>query len=202
MTAYAGAIAFSGTAKTAGGEDLALVTRTKAGEVEAFSELVRRHERVVFNLAYRFMRDATLAEDMTQEAFLKAYRLIKGFRGDCTFSTWLYRVTCSVCLTELKRRRKRSEVELLPGGRDVPVATGATDSWDAAEIVRRCVGRLPDHYATIITLYYLQEISYEEIAQIMNIPLGTLKTWMHRARLQLKTVVEKELPDYERPPSD
>jgi len=84
--------------------DLALVERTKAGDVDAFSTLAERHERVVYNLAYRFMRDHALAEDMAQEAFLKAFRLLGGFRGDCSFSTWLYRVTSSVCLTELKRR--------------------------------------------------------------------------------------------------
>ena len=94
--------------------DLVLVERTKAGDVEAFSTLAERHERVVYNLAYRFMRDHALAEDMAQEAFLKAFRLLKGFRGDCSFSTWLYRVTSSVCLTELNRRKRRGEVELLP----------------------------------------------------------------------------------------
>jgi len=171
--------------------DLDLVTRTKKGEITAFDELVRRNERVVYNLSYRFMRDPNLAEDMAQEAFLKAFRLLKGFRGDCSFSTWLYRVTCSVCLTELNRRKKRNEVELVPSHADR--ATSSLDYNDTHEIVRRCVTKLPERYASIVTMYYLEEISYEEIADTMNIPMGTLKTWMHRARHQLKKIVEKEL---------
>jgi RNA polymerase sigma-70 factor (ECF subfamily) len=172
--------------------DLALVQRTRAGDVEAFSELVRRHERIVFNLAYRFMRDNALAEDMAQEAFLKAYRLLNGFRGDCSFSTWLYRVTSSVCLTELSRRKRRGEVELTPSHED-SASTEPEEASDMPELVRRCVTKLPDRYATIVSLYYLQEVPYEDIAEAMRIPMGTLKTWMHRARLQLRKIVEKEM---------
>lgn len=168
-----------------------LVARSKEGDPIAFEELVRRGERIVYNLAYRFMRDPTLAEDMAQEAFLKAYRLLSGFRGDCSFSTWLYRVTSSVCLTELNRRKKRGEVELLPSHAESAVSPNEYN--DTHEIIRRCVTKLPERYASIVTLYYLEEISYEEIANIMNIPMGTLKTWMHRARNQLKKIVEKEL---------
>jgi RNA polymerase sigma-70 factor (ECF subfamily) len=172
--------------------DLALVQRTRAGEIEAFSELVRRHERIVFNLAFRFMRDNALAEDMAQEAFLKAFRLLYGFRGDCSFSTWLYRVTSSVCLTELNRRKRRGEVELTPSHED-NASTGPEESSDMPELVRRCVTKLPERYATIVSLYYLQEVAYEDIAEAMRIPMGTLKTWMHRARLQLRKIVEKEM---------
>ncbi|MBN2311878.1 MAG: RNA polymerase sigma factor [Candidatus Hydrogenedentes bacterium] len=172
-----------------------MVDRAKAGETEAFSELALRHERVVYNLAYRFMRDPGLAEDMAQEAFLKAFRLLKGFRGDCSFSTWLYRVTTSVCLTELNRRKRRGEIELLPS-HAAKLATDQPEASDTPELIRRCVGQLPDRYATIVTLFYLQEVSYEEIAEIMKIPMGTLKTWMHRARHQLRKIVEKELKSH------
>lgn len=175
--------------------DLDLVNRTKRGDVEAFSGLVRRHQRTVYNLAYRFMRDALLAEDMTQEAFLKAYRLLKGFRGDCSFSTWMYRVTCSVCLTELNRRNKRAEVELLPAHVG-EAASVLPETSDTARLVRACVAKLPERYASIMSSYYLHDISYEEIARVMRIPMGTLKTWMFRARQQLRRIVEQELaPD-------
>ena len=172
--------------------DLELVVRAKKGDTEAFSALVQRHQRMVFNLAYRFLRDVTLAEDMAQEAFLKAYRLLDGFRGDCNFSTWMYRVTASVCLTEINRRKRRQEIELQPTHERQPPAR-AVDTSDLPDIIRRYVGMLPGRYASIVTLYYLKEISYDEIAQIMRIPMGTLKTWMHRARNQLKTIVEKEM---------
>ena len=171
--------------------DLELVVRAKKGDADAFSILVKRHQNLVFNLAYRFMRDSALAEDMAQEAFLKAYRLLNGFRGDCNFSTWMYRVTVSVCLTEINRRKKRQEVELQPiDGRREPQSR--IESSDVFELIRGCVKLLPARYASIITLYYLKEIPYDEIAQVMQIPMGTLKTWMYRARNQLRSIVEKE----------
>ena len=194
-TAAAGAPAISAVTDIPESEvvsDIALVKSSKSGDTEAFSELVRRHQHIIYNVAFRFMRDVALAEDMAQEAFLKAFRLLRGFRGECSFSTWMYRVTCSVCLTELKRRKRRGEVELRPNHIN-QAATHPSDSSDMPEHIRRCVGELPDHYATIITLYYLQGISYDEIAQVMEIPMGTLKTWMFRARKQLRKIVEKEL---------
>lgn len=172
--------------------DLELVNLSKNGDTDAFSELVRRHQHIVYNVSYRFMRDNALAEDMAQDAFLKAFRLLKGFRGDCSFSTWMYRVTCSVCLTELNRRKRRGEVELLPAhAGEAPSAS--LETADLPEHIRRCVKLLPDRYAQIITLYYLKGVNYDEIAQVMEIPMGTLKTWMFRARKQLRKIVEKEV---------
>ncbi|HOQ32756.1 MAG TPA: RNA polymerase sigma factor [Candidatus Hydrogenedens sp.] len=172
--------------------ELELVRKSQKGDTEAFAELVRKYQQIVFNISYRFMRDTNLAEDMAQESFIKAFKHIKGFRGDCAFSTWLYRVTCSVCLTELNRRKKRAEVELQP---DTPVGSVETkiNEYEIAEKIRKCVTNLSDRYATVLTLYYLNGISYEEIAEIMDIPVGTLKTWMFRARKQLRKIVEKEI---------
>lgn len=196
MTAHAAAEPWllRSTADTMQDSDQTLVDRTKTGDIEAFSELVRRHEKTVYNLAYRFMREPALAEDMAQEAFLKAFRLLGGFRGDSSFSTWLYRVTSSVCLTELSRRKRRGEVELEPAHMAAAGEDGEpADDAEQAELIRRCVQQLPERYATVITLYYLEEIPYEQIAEVMEIPMGTLKTWMHRARNALRTIVEKEL---------
>lgn len=175
--------------------ELELVRKSQKGDTEAFAELVRKYQQIVFNISYRFMRDTNLAEDMAQESFLKAFKHIKGFRGDCAFSTWLYRVTCSVCLTELNKRKKRAEVELQP---NTPVGSIETkvSEYEIAEKIRKCVTHLSDRYAMVLTLYYLNGISYEEIAEIMDIPVGTLKTWMFRARKQLRKIVEKEIfPD-------
>lgn len=172
--------------------DIVLVQATKEGHTEAFSELVRRHQHIVFNVACRFMRDAAMSEDMAQEAFLKGYRLLKGFRGDCSFSTWMYRVTCSVCLTELNKRKRRKEVAL-ETEHTKGMAVYPDENIDMPEHIRRCIAKLPKRYATIITLYYLEGLPYDEIVEIMQVPMGTLKTWMFRARKQLSTIVEKEL---------
>lgn len=189
-------IAISGVALGGGPDaeisDLELVNQSKQGDPEAFSELVRRHQHITFNVAYRYMRDMTQAEDMAQEAFLKAFRLLKGFRGDCSFSTWMYRVTCSVCLTELSKRKRRAETAFMPHHADRN-AVQPDEDMDMPEHIRRCVAKLPERYHQIITLYYLKGVAYEEIAQVMEVPMGTLKTWMFRARKQLRKIVEKEV---------
>lgn len=183
-------------------DDLALVARAQGGDTEAFSLLVERHQHRVYNLAYRFMRDAASAEDMAQEAFIKAFRLLRGFRGECHFSTWLYRVAVNVCLTELGRRAKRQYLpQAWREAHPAACAGLAGAAWpeaspDIPELIRGCVAKLPERYRAIITLYYLDELPYEEIADIMEIPMGTLKTWMHRARRQLKNIVEQELHIY------
>lgn len=172
-------------------DDLQLVQQAKAGHTEAFSELVRRHQDEAYSLAYRFMRDASLAEDMAQEAFLKAFRLLQSFRGECSFRTWMYRVVSSVCLTELRRRKNRHEVEWNDSLE--LSAEDATVDRDLYEKIRNCVRLLPDRYATVISMYYLAGVPYEEIADALNIPLGTLKTWMFRARRMLRQIVEREI---------
>ncbi len=173
--------------------DEALVSRVKRGRTEAFSELVQRHQHTVYSLCLRYMKDPALAEDMAQESFIKGFRLLHGFRGDCRFSTWMYRVTSSVCLTELSRRGKRGEVPL----DDAPQPSRDAEAGESelAEIVRHCVTRLPERYATIVTMYYLQQLPYEEIAAAMKIPVGTLKTWMFRARKELRALVDAQLGD-------
>ncbi|HOE65496.1 MAG TPA: RNA polymerase sigma factor [Candidatus Hydrogenedentes bacterium] len=195
MSAFAAAMptAMGGAAMHEEATDAQLVTRAKEGDAAAFSSLILRHQRIVYNLAFRFMRNATQAEDMAQEAFLKAFRLLEGFRGDSSFSTWLYRVTCSVCLTELDRRKRRGEVDLQPIHDRAETIRSSHADADEAELIRRCVTKLPEKYAQVLTLYYLQEIPYEDLAKIMGAPQGTLKTWMHRARNCLREIVEKEL---------
>lgn len=172
--------------------ELELVALAKQGDTDAFSRLVTRHQHMVYNLSLRFMRDAALAEDMAQEAFLKAYRLLKGFRGDCSFSTWIYRVTASVCISELNRRKRRKEVELLPI-HEKQEAPAPREYFDLQDLLRRCIAKLPTRYESVVNLYYLKETPYDEIAKALQIPMGTLKIWMHRARKQLKGILEKEL---------
>jgi len=173
--------------------DEALVERTQAGEVEAFSELARRHEQTVYNLALRFMRNHSLAEDMAQEAFLNAFRKIRKFRGDARFSTWLYRIVCNTCLSELQKRKRRGELSATMEVGLPETPDRAAIHADEAELIRRCVAQLPKRYAQAITLYYLKDCSYDEAAEIMEVPQGTLKTWMHRARRHLRDIVGKEL---------
>jgi RNA polymerase sigma-70 factor (ECF subfamily) len=161
------------------------------GDSNAFGELVRLHERTVYNLCLRFMRDPHAAEDMAQDAFLKAFRRIRTFRGRSAFSTWLYRLTVNTCLDELAKRKRRRAYTLEEA--PIPAEMPAPERSETAAIIRACVAKLPERDAMLITLYYLEEESYERIAAKLELPMGTLKTWLHRARKRLRTIVEKEL---------
>jgi RNA polymerase sigma-70 factor (ECF subfamily) len=170
-----------------------LVARARAGDADAFAELAEAHEQRVYQVALRFMRDPVAAQDMAQEALLKAFRLIGGFRGRSRFSTWLYRVTANVCYDELARRKRRGEVALEAhhlSERTEGPAPLARDEVLAR--VRDRVAELPENYATVLTLYYLHDIPYEEIARTLGVPEGTVKTWMHRARKALRASVEED----------
>ena len=174
--------------------DLELVALAQKGDSDAFGVLVERHQRFVYNVALRIMKEPSLSEDMAQEAFLKAYRLLSGFRGDSAFSTWLYRVTANVCLSEIARRNRGQEVALGPEhDREIASHAEHAETTDLAEALARCVTKLSPRYKNIITLYYFKEKAYDEIAQALKVPIGTLKTWMYRARNELKRIVEEEL---------
>ena len=174
--------------------DLELVALAQKQDSDAFGVLVERHQRFVYNVALRIMKEPSLAEDMAQEAFLKAYRLLGSFRGDSAFSTWLYRVTANVCLSEIARRNRGQEVPFAPEhDREIASHAEHAENNDLAETLARCVTRLSPRYKHIITLYYFKEKAYDEIAQALKVPIGTLKTWMYRARTELKRIVEEEL---------
>jgi RNA polymerase sigma-70 factor (ECF subfamily) len=142
------------------------------------------------------MRDPVAAQDMAQEALLKAFRLVGGFKGKSRFSTWLYRVTANVCFDELARRKRRGEVALEPGHlADRAESPAPLEREELLARIRDRVAELPENYATVLTLYYLEEVPYEEIARVLRVPAGTVKTWMHRARKALRERVEE---DFER----
>ena len=172
-------------------DDKALVKRAQQGDQEAFAELVIRHQRYVYNLAYRLLRDTDEAEDLAQEAFLRAWRGLGGFRGEAKFTTWLYRVVTNLCYNRLNGLRRQlvdvnaDDVDLLasPSDEDPPMAAEAAER---RAFLHRQIAALPDKYQLVITLFYLQEFSYQEIAQVLDLPLGTVKTHLYRARERLK----------------
>jgi RNA polymerase sigma-70 factor (ECF subfamily) len=172
-------------------DDKALVKRAQQGNQEAFAKLVTRHQRYVYNLAYRLLRDTDEAEDLAQEAFLRAWRGLGGFRGEAKFTTWLYRVVTNLCYNRLNGLRRQlvdvnaDDVDLLasPSDKDPPVVAEAAER---RAFLHRQIAALPDKYQLVITLFYLQGFSYQEIAQVLDLPLGTVKTHLYRARERLK----------------
>lgn len=167
-------------------DDQALIAGTLAGRPEAFEELVVRYERAVYNLAVRTLHDATEAQDAAQEAFFKAYRALGTFRPGAKFSTWIFTICYRGCCDRLAKRKRFSGDEL-PDRAD-PSAGPAmlAEQNDEAVRLRAAIDALPEKYRAVITLYHLQGRQYEEIATVLNLPLGTVKTHLFRAKEQLR----------------
>lgn len=176
--------------------DLELVRRAQRGELEAFDLLVRRHETRAVSLAYRLIGDLESAHDAAQDAFVAAWRALPSFRGDAAFSTWLYRIVYNACVDLDKQRRRRAAVSLederSPGHGTREQQDGAAGPHELVEVselqelVRQALLRLPLHHRTIITLFDIQGLTYEEIGSVMRAPLGTVKSRLNRARQALR----------------
>jgi RNA polymerase sigma-70 factor (ECF subfamily) len=180
-------------------EELALVARARGGDQDAFGVLVRLHQRQVYNLALRMLRDVDEASEATQDAFLAAWQGLRSFRGDARFTTWLYRITYNHCLRLLEQRRRdvsaRAELAAESAREHSPQgALSAQHASDAEqrmrETVRGEIANLPTKYRIVLVLRHLQELSYEEMAEVMSMPIGTVKTQLFRARALLKERLE------------
>ena len=177
-------------------EELAVIRRVQKGDVNAFEALVSAYEKNVYNLALRMMGNAQDAEDMAQEAFLKAYNSLPGFRGDSKFSVWLYRIVSNVCLDQLRKKSKRPTVSLSMEDEDGEETQ--LDLPDTAqspeellekkltrEAVRRGLAQLPEDARQILLLREIQGLSYEEIGEALGLEPGTVKSRIFRARKRL-----------------
>jgi RNA polymerase sigma-70 factor (ECF subfamily) len=161
------------------------------GDTEAFATLVERHQRTIFNLLYRMLGDYDDAAEVAQEAFLSAYRSIKSFRGDSSFSTWLYRIAVNHANTRRKslaQSQQRSALmeSLEPVGAGGPDPAAAMERKELRERVQAALNGLEAEDATIILLRDLQDVPYETVADMLGIPIGTVKSRLHRARRALK----------------
>jgi RNA polymerase sigma-70 factor, ECF subfamily len=175
-----------------GPEDGHLVAMTLDGNGEAFATLVERYDRAVYHLAYRTLHDVEEARDAAQEAFFKAYRSLRTFKPGSKFSTWIFAITYHACCDRLNRRKRYSNEEL-PDRADPGAGPEATAiQLDEARRLRAAIDALPEKYRTVITLYHLQGQQYEEIAQVLGLPMGTVKTHLFRAKEQLRKLLSAE----------
>jgi RNA polymerase sigma-70 factor, ECF subfamily len=158
---------------------------------EAFELLVDRYQDKVFHLALSLMRDRGLAEDMAQEVFMKVWKGLAGYSGAASLSTWIYAVCRNTCLTELHRRALRPKVlageSVADHIADASVAGGDTEAGLDAKVL---LDRLPERYRQAMVLYYLEERSYQEVAAMLGVPMGTVKTFLHRAKKMLVELSE------------
>lgn len=174
--------------------DQQLVERAQRGDKHAFELLVSKYQRKLARLLSRFIRDATEVEDVTQEAFIKAYRALPSFRGDSAFYTWLYRIginTAKNYLVAMGRRAPTTtdidseDAEGFEDGeqlRDLNTPENEMMSRQVAETVNQTLEQLPEELRTAITLREIEGLSYEDIANIMNCPIGTVRSRIFRAR--------------------
>jgi RNA polymerase sigma-70 factor (ECF subfamily) len=173
--------------------DRELVKLVKAGEAAPFDELVRRHQIKIHDLCYKILRNYDDAKDMAQETFLKAYRKINKFGERSKFSTWLYRIAVNNCLNFIKKRRPTEELfeEITGSQRDDPVQIYKSKKF--YEMIKHAVSKLPKVQKTVFTLRTLEDMSYQEISNILKKPISTIKVNHHLAVKNLRNQLKGRL---------
>ncbi|MEN6372027.1 MAG: sigma-70 family RNA polymerase sigma factor [Armatimonadota bacterium] len=182
--------------------DNALIQRCKQGDIRAFNELVGRYEKRVFNFAYRMSGNYDDANDVSQEAFIRVFNAINTFRGDANFTTWLYRIVTNVYLDERKKQKSHMhtsledyiELEENTVTRQIedgnPTPDRVVEAGERNDLLNNAIQQLPEYQKIMVILYHTQNKSYDEIAQIMKLPIGTVKSRLNRARIALKEKLE------------
>lgn len=189
--------------------ELKLVQRVVSGDMEAFSSLVLAYEKQVFNIALRMVGNREDAEDISQESFIKAYNSLSNFRGDASFSSWLFRIVSNTCLDHLRKIKNRQTLSLSTENEDEE-----TEEYDIAdesfspeellekkltkESIQRGLEELSEEHRTVLVLREIQGLSYDEIAQVLEIESGTVKSRIARARKKLCAFLVRDgnIPDY------
>jgi RNA polymerase sigma-70 factor (ECF subfamily) len=175
-------------------DEHALIERCRAGRDDAaFAELVVHYKDLVYGLVLRLTLDHSQADDLAQEVFLKIHRGLPYFRGEARLSTWIYRIVMNVCAQT--RGRPRMEVPLDRGPDRAPLDPGAPDAAFADLELRdrldKALAQLPEHYRFLIAAHHLRGVQYEALAEALDIPLGTVKTHLHRAKRQLRDLLSR-----------
>jgi RNA polymerase sigma-70 factor, ECF subfamily len=174
-------------------DDQQLVLASKRGDQDAFSQLVLRYQRRIYNLVYRMVQHYEEASEITQEAFLAAWQGLPSFRGDARFATWLYRIAYNCALRQLEARKRERALhaalqaeQALDGDDHQQQAEARLDAREQQAVVQEQLAHLPAKYRIVLILRHLQEMTYEEMAEILAMPVGTIKTHLFRARNLLK----------------
>jgi len=178
-------------------EDIALIARAREGDERAYRTLLEKYERAVFSICLRMVRNRDLAADLSQDAFIKVFSMLERYNPAYAFSSWLFKITSNLCIDHLRRRRvetfamddpidgEKGEIQRQyessePDPHEHFVRREKMDKLNAA------IEQLPEHYRIMLVLRHQENLSYEEIAESLEIPLGTVKARIHRAREMLK----------------
>ncbi len=188
-------------------EEQSLIRTINKGNTEAFQKLVEQYQRLVSSIVYKMIPQIADHEDLCQDVFFKVYKKLSSFRGDSKLSVWIGRITYTTCLNYLKKNSRRNSWSLdntfkdengHESPRELPALTSTPEQdFEQNELhgfLHGEVNRLSPEYRTALTLYHWQEMDYKEISEVMEIPVNTLKSYLFRARKELKNRLLKQYP--------
>ncbi len=184
--------------------DQEIVVLAVEGKEAAYRELIRRYERPVFSLVLRMVRDRQLAEDLSQETFIKALNAIASYRPEYKFSSWIFKIANNAAIDQLRRRELNTlsidgspnatsaediEATALQVGDKAETPLAELEARELGTAIEKAIGQLRPEYRSCIMLRHVEGLAYEEIAQLLDLPLGTVKTYIHRARHELRDML-------------
>ena len=174
--------------------EILLISRARGGDREAFGALVEQYRDNVYRLAYRMCGNAYDADEAAQEAFVAAWRALPNFRGDAKFSTWLYRLTTNAAIDVMRREKRHQTVgdgEMVDLADDADSPQERVERTEQQEAVQKALATLSEEYREVLLLRYMEELDYAEIADVLQLPSGTVKSRINRAKAALKTALLK-----------
>ena len=180
--------------------DLTLVERAQGGDRQAFASLIERYKVRVFHTCYRLLRSREEAEEAAQDTFVRAYRGLGKFRQEASFSTWIYRICYNQCLDRMKKLRSQpvkvseNKLAVVP---DPSTAEASLSSGELQDLIDAVMAELPDRYRAVLVLYHIQQLSYQEIAEVLGEPINSVKTHLFRGRALLREKVLERMPEEE-----
>jgi len=187
-----------------------LIEKSRKGDIEAFEKLIEAYQKKVFNIALGILNNYDDANDIAQDVFIRIFKSIKNFKGESAFSTWLYRITTNACLDELRKRKNKNVISLdedirFDGGEiprqivdDGPPLDVIAERNELKRIVNNAISELSEEHKTVIILREIQGFSYEEIAEVLKCPQGTVKSRISRARNILKDILKNKRELYDK----
>tara|TARA_R100001369_G_scaffold6227_1_gene16776 strand:- start:49 stop:633 length:585 start_codon:yes stop_codon:yes gene_type:complete len=179
-------------------DDQKLIDAINKGDTKAYAQLVNRYKDLVYTLAIRMVRNREEAEEVAQDTFIKVFKSLDKFKGDSKFSTWIYKVTYNTCLDRIKKNKKHLNDVVIDDFTFNKLETidNALDNLIKEEknrLIKNCINKLPEDSSALITLFYFEDLSLEEISKIINIEANTVKVKLFRARKKLAVILEQYL---------
>ncbi|MBI3695445.1 MAG: sigma-70 family RNA polymerase sigma factor [Acidobacteria bacterium] len=166
---------------------------------EAFELLLSEYQNKVFRLAYAMLGNRALAEETAQEVFIRIWRALAGYRGQAALSTWIYAIARNACLTTRRRQAGLPAFSLDEPHVRRAVETRHCSAGRAETDLVSLIAQLPENYRQVLTLFYLEDRSYQEVSQLLDLPMGTVKTYLHRARKELAAAIQRSWANALRP---